>query len=223
MGIPRWGWAQPGSCPGQQGQRCLGTGLMGPVVREVPVVGLESSGTSLTLPWAEILIPVSSWGSQGQDHLTQHPSVLISHGFRRVFSTPQNMLLATQTPANPPKTTNPCRGGSCQRQKLPSSSTVRSQEPELAVPPQNPSWDIIPGKRERGWECWEIPQLHIGYFIKSGAIPKPCGHLCLQPQRPEPLDAHQRGFGRGHSWQEPRGGLQELLREVFLQQTDLWA
>lgn len=57
MGIPRWGWgagdlAQPGSCPGQrwqQEQRCLGIGLIDLVARKVPMVGLEPSGTSLTL------------------------------------------------------------------------------------------------------------------------------------------------------------------------------
>lgn len=108
------------------------------------------------------------------------------------------------------------QGGLAKSKNFP---TVGSHKPELAVPQQ---------------PC-AMPKSHLGHQPGNGErVRDPSAALwlfhqsrsdsqTLQPQRSEPLDAHQRGLGRGHSWQEPREGLQELLREVFLQQTDLWA
>lgn len=85
-----------------------------------------------------------------QDHVIQHPAVLISHGFGHVFSNLQNMLFATQTPATLPKPAA-LAGGSCKKQKLPSNSSVGSHEPELAVP-QHPC--AVP-KSQLGHQLWE--------------------------------------------------------------------
>lgn len=95
----------------------------------------------------------------------------------------------------PPQNQQPLQGGPAKSKNYP-APLVRAK-----IPAGTPALGTGKGREWR-----EIHQQHTGYFIKAGAIPKPGRHRCLQPQRPEPLHAHQSVFGRGHSWQEPREG-----------------
>lgn len=110
----------------------------------------------------------------------------------------------------PPKTSSPCRGvlqkaKTTQQLRCGVTRTRAGSATAPLVRAKIPAGTPALGTG-KGREWWEIHQQHTGYFIKAGAIPKPGRHRCLQPQRPEPLDAHQSVFGRGHSWQEPREG-----------------